>query len=98
MKILRKILGLDKLLEERGELLCRVSYLKKEVSNLERSEAEHNRARSGHWTEEQKHRETIERLKKEKEEIIESLANIDGFRGIKTLLNNMVQPTLIKEK
>ena len=37
------------------------------------------------------HEEKISKLKEEKEEIIESLTNLDGFRGIKTLVNNMAK-------
>lgn len=98
MKILRKILGLNKLLKARGELKESIIFLKQDISELQDIEQRERHEQSRRWNEAQEHRDTIERLKKDKEEIIESLANIDGFRGIKTLLNNMIQPALTKEK
>ena len=104
--------GLNKLLEARKKLIssnarlaAKKLLLRKEIAGLvtrkEEFESYMRRLwgeRDNHFEYEAEHYESLERLKKEKEEIIESLTNLDGFRGIKTLVNNMVQQDAIAKQ
>ena len=69
-------------------------YYKDDLESA-RHEWENERGRRGDmWRVEQEHENKIKQLKRDKEEIVESLANLDGFRGIKSLVNNMTKAEL----